>query len=213
MKRKLWPQTMSKTDCPAWPCPRCKKGTPSLDVRALEVHETASSKSFRDHEAWEPDWIEYRFNAWAACGHAACKERVALAGIGGVISLERPAICTTKNYVVETANSPRGPQSFDGTSRTIDLVEGGQRSWCQPIVTDNTLNLGRYRVNLREIQNRSAKGFIEKWDLSAIDLIVRHQSYISIRARLRIEWIPMKRLHRRISILSRIHFHRVQLIL
>jgi hypothetical protein len=36
------------------------------------------------HDAWDPDWIDYGFTAWAECQHSACKQRYALAGKGSV---------------------------------------------------------------------------------------------------------------------------------
>lgn len=51
---------------------------------SLTEHETAASKSARNHEAWDPDWIDYAFTAWAQCQHPKCKQQFSIAGTGGV---------------------------------------------------------------------------------------------------------------------------------
>lgn len=84
MDRSLWVQTLTKTWCPAWPCPVCRKGTLALVPRSLIHKETVGSKNAQDHEAWDPEWIRYTFTAWAACRHPSCKQQFAIAGTGGV---------------------------------------------------------------------------------------------------------------------------------
>lgn len=84
MIRFLWERSLSKTICPAWPCSICKNGRLRLERNSLTHHETARSIHARDHEAWDPDWIEYTFTAWARCTNASCKQMYAIAGKGGV---------------------------------------------------------------------------------------------------------------------------------
>lgn len=82
MKRDLWNATVDEKVCPPWPCPSCAKGILILDKKTFKYHETESSKANRSHEAFDADWIDYRFAAWCSC--ASCKQKVAITGRGGV---------------------------------------------------------------------------------------------------------------------------------
>jgi hypothetical protein len=86
MDRKLWQRRMSETSCPPWQCPVCSKGIVTLVPKSLVRHETIESKKAHTHDAWEPDWIEYRFTAWGECKNPACKQLHAIGGTGGVTS-------------------------------------------------------------------------------------------------------------------------------
>src|SRR5690242_13641390 len=79
MNRSLWSETISKTYCPPWPCPVCRKGTV-----ALVTHETVESQRAHGWDGWDPDQITYAFTAWGECGHPPCKQRFAIAGSGSV---------------------------------------------------------------------------------------------------------------------------------
>lgn len=50
----------------------------------MVFHQTANSRKSRGDENWDPEWVDYRFTAWAACGHASCKQMVAILGHGGL---------------------------------------------------------------------------------------------------------------------------------
>ena len=84
MKRSLWSETLTKTSCPAWPCPVCRKGSLVMVSKSLTCQETTESKRSHDDPAWDPDWIRYTFTAWARCGHLDCDQQFAIAGTGGV---------------------------------------------------------------------------------------------------------------------------------
>jgi hypothetical protein len=55
-----------------------------LLVKTLVSHETAESKSARQSDDWNPDWINYNFTAWAQCSNQTCKQSFAIGGEGGV---------------------------------------------------------------------------------------------------------------------------------
>lgn len=84
MNRSLWKQTLTKTSCPAWPCPVCRKGILALVHNSLIYKETIGSMRMHHQRAWDPDCIEYTFTAWAECRHPQCKQEFAIGGKGGV---------------------------------------------------------------------------------------------------------------------------------
>jgi hypothetical protein len=82
MKRDLWNAIVSDKECPPWPCPSCAKGVLLLDKKTFKYYETERSKASHSHEAFDADWVVYRFVAWCTC--ASCKDKVAISGRGGV---------------------------------------------------------------------------------------------------------------------------------
>lgn len=84
MNRNLWTQSLSKTLCPSWTCPECKKGTTSLMQGSVTYEETENSRRGKQHEAWDYDWITYVFTAHARCNNASCKQLFAISGHGGL---------------------------------------------------------------------------------------------------------------------------------
>lgn len=66
---------------PEVPCPGCSGGTVSpADENAIVSTETHESISLRDHEAWEPEWIQGYFHGPLRCSRESCKEIVVVAG-------------------------------------------------------------------------------------------------------------------------------------
>lgn len=84
MNRSLWTRSLNKQYCPPWPCPICRTGSLRLVQGSLVYEETIESVRSHSDEAFEPEWIEYSFTAWAQCTHARCEQKFALAGTGGV---------------------------------------------------------------------------------------------------------------------------------
>lgn len=76
----MWISGLSRTDVPAYPCPRCRRGTLALEEKTLLTEETANSKANQKHEAWEPEWTEERFVCLLRCTSAKCGEIVAVSG-------------------------------------------------------------------------------------------------------------------------------------
>src|ERR1039458_5847352 len=84
MDRALWSHSIGEHSMPAWPCPVCQRGHTQLVPKSLRFEETELSKRQHDEEAWDPDWIEYVFTAWAQCSQPHCKQVFAMSGVGGV---------------------------------------------------------------------------------------------------------------------------------
>lgn len=148
MNRSLWTQTLSKTSCPAWPCPVCRKGTVALVPKSLIYEETVESKRAHKHPEWDPDWIEYTFTAWAECRHPSCKQRFAIGGTGGV----GPEIAPDGGFGWEEYFSPKMcypmPDMVDFPAKCPDAVKEELRTafaifWSHPAAC-----AGRLRVAL-----------------------------------------------------------------
>jgi hypothetical protein len=84
MDRTIWSKRIYKNSCPAWPCKVCNAGVLKLVANSLTFEETESSKREHDDEAWDPDWIDFAFTAWAQCSNESCTQKYALSGVGGV---------------------------------------------------------------------------------------------------------------------------------
>jgi hypothetical protein len=65
-------------------CPSCKGGSLVPDQSSFKVTEPNHSKAAYDHEAWDPDWIEYRFTFKCVCDKKSCGEIAYVAGSGTV---------------------------------------------------------------------------------------------------------------------------------
>jgi hypothetical protein len=81
--RKLWAETFTDA-LPHWPCSACGKGHLAIETNDLRIEETGSSKAARDHDAWEPDWIENRFVGLLQCSFPKCKDLAAVSGTSTV---------------------------------------------------------------------------------------------------------------------------------
>jgi hypothetical protein len=69
-----------KDQFPAWRCPRCWHGTMKRIDGSLREELTGSSNIGRDHDAWEPDWDEFRFVGLLKCTQTDCLEVVCVSG-------------------------------------------------------------------------------------------------------------------------------------
>lgn len=147
MDRSLWTSALTKTWCPAWPCPVCQQGTLALVPKSLTYKETIESKNAHDHEGWDPEWIGYTFTVWAECRHLSCKQQFAIAGTGGV----GPEL-TEDGYQYEDYFSPEiclpMPDMFAFPAKCPDAVQEELRAafalfWSQPNAC-----AGRIRVAL-----------------------------------------------------------------
>lgn len=78
--KSTWFRAFSRSEIPAFPCPRCHKTTLVLDKKTLTVEETEKSKAARKHNDWEPEWVEERFICLFRCSSAKCGEIVAVSG-------------------------------------------------------------------------------------------------------------------------------------
>jgi len=153
MNRTLWIQTLSKHSCPAWPCPVCRKGTLALIPKSLVYKETVESKRAHDHEAWDPDWITYKFTAWAECRHPTCKQEFAIAGTGGV----GPEFDADGGYEWEDYFSPMFCQPMPGMidipSKCPEDVRDELQEAFALFWSNRAACAGRIRVALESLMN------------------------------------------------------------
>jgi len=84
MDRKIFKLPFKKEKTPEWICPTCKKGVLHLKEGTFSSDELAHSKSAHNHDAWEPEWIEYVYSCLLECSNNSCKETVANSGVGSV---------------------------------------------------------------------------------------------------------------------------------
>ncbi len=84
MDRKLYKVPFTRERSPDWLCPHCGKGVLRFIDGTFRHEERRHSREARDHDAWDPDWIEYSYSGMLRCSNDQCKECVANTGIGGV---------------------------------------------------------------------------------------------------------------------------------
>lgn len=65
-------------------CSKCKKGSLVPDQTTFKSVEPAFSKEAHRHDAWEPEWINYRFSVTWGCNRPSCGETAYVAGSGTV---------------------------------------------------------------------------------------------------------------------------------
>ena len=78
VQRNLWKPSFFFW--PGFPCPSCKLGALKIAKKSISKEETASSKAAYKHEAWDPEWIEKRFNAILICANPGCEDSVFACG-------------------------------------------------------------------------------------------------------------------------------------
>lgn len=81
--RDLWAQKFVNA-LPHWPCPTCNKGFFAKSVEKFWIEETGPSKSARDHELWDTDWINKRFVGFLDCSMPACREIATVSGSSSI---------------------------------------------------------------------------------------------------------------------------------
>lgn len=84
MNRNIWTQDITEHSCPQWPCHFCANGHILLNRESLLFEETVESQADHKHAAWEPDWTDYCFSAWATCSNIDCKQRYVISGNGSI---------------------------------------------------------------------------------------------------------------------------------
>lgn len=65
-------------------CPRCGVGFLVPDQDTFKSTEPEHSKSVHAHEAWDPEWIIYRFTVTCVCTRKDCGEIAFVSGTGSV---------------------------------------------------------------------------------------------------------------------------------
>lgn len=74
----------TKDRVPYWQCPTCGGGQLKLLPNSLAKQETQQSRLAHEHEAWEPEWIEYVYSCIFICTNSVCKEVISSCGTGRV---------------------------------------------------------------------------------------------------------------------------------
>lgn len=82
INRKLWIQYFVQNKLPTWTCSKCNVGLLEIQKGTFSFEETGESKLAHGHDAWEPEWINYRFVALLKCNNKHCIDIVTLAGRG-----------------------------------------------------------------------------------------------------------------------------------
>jgi hypothetical protein len=82
VKRHIWNEPLTKSHVPGWHCPACDGGYLKHNPGSLHFLETSTSLSGHGHEAWEPEWTEYRFTTLLICNNEQCREPVSVMGHG-----------------------------------------------------------------------------------------------------------------------------------
>jgi hypothetical protein len=84
VNRELWKESLTQEHTPHWHCPACAGGYLRQKPGSLHFSETQESHKNVVHEAWEPEWIVFRFSAIVICNNEHCREVVAITGTGTV---------------------------------------------------------------------------------------------------------------------------------
>jgi hypothetical protein len=77
--RKLWIPPFRET-LPPLPCCACRTGFLDLLPERLKEMETGPSEDARSHDAWEPEWMDFRFVGFYRCTNPKCRHVVGVAG-------------------------------------------------------------------------------------------------------------------------------------
>lgn len=83
MDRTSFKRWFNEISVPPWVCPTCGKGYLQLQAGSLCRGERVRTRDHQ-HEAFEPEWIEYVYSCMFICSNALCKEFVSSSGTGGV---------------------------------------------------------------------------------------------------------------------------------
>jgi len=153
MNRSIWTQTLTKTWCPAWPCPVCRKGSVALVQKSLVYKETVESKRAHKDETWDPIGITFTFTAWAECKNSSCRQEFAIAGTGGM----SPELGVDGNYEWEEYFSPMMcrpmPDMFDFPAKCPNEVKDELRAAFAIFWSQRAACAGRIRVALECLMN------------------------------------------------------------
>ena len=79
MDRKLWIPPFTN-GLPALPCCACQIGFLNIVADTLKKLETGPSENLQSHDAWEVEWMDFRFTAFYRCTNPNCRNVVAVAG-------------------------------------------------------------------------------------------------------------------------------------
>lgn len=84
MDRKIYKLPFNKVGVSKFHCPSCGKGLLKIKKDTFHFQETKGSTKAHQHEAWEPEWIDYIYSCLFECTNSACKDIVSSSGVGSV---------------------------------------------------------------------------------------------------------------------------------
>jgi hypothetical protein len=83
--RDFWKQQFEKDRFPVWMCSTCNTGILELQSDTFRfTHTGESGQLFKKSDAWEPEWIRYRFCTFLKCNNKKCQDTAILTGSGRV---------------------------------------------------------------------------------------------------------------------------------
>jgi hypothetical protein len=77
--RKLWIPPFTN-GLPALPCCACRIGFLNIVADSLKEMETGPSEDAHSHDAWEVEWMDFRFTGFYRCTNPKCRHVVAVLG-------------------------------------------------------------------------------------------------------------------------------------
>ena len=80
ISRIIWKSPFTAKGIPSWTCPTCHTGILEADETDVTIIESESSKTARDHEDWDPEWISGSFIGTLKCNNKLCGESVLFLG-------------------------------------------------------------------------------------------------------------------------------------
>lgn len=84
VNRAIWKEQLTKTYVPNWHCPACAGGYLKHKPEALHFWETRDSRELHKHEAFDHEWVDYKFSTLLICNNDRCQEPVVVSGTGKV---------------------------------------------------------------------------------------------------------------------------------
>jgi hypothetical protein len=176
MKRELWTTNLYKYGCAAWPCPICATGTLKLVPNSLIIYETAQSKIGHADDEFDPEWTDYRFTAWATCVNQKCKQKVAIAGKGGVQQVNSPEGWDWDDYFEPLFWHPM-PPLFKVPESCPESVKESLAAAFALYASDRPASAGRLRMALEALMDHSK---VKRWGRNQHNRLVE----LSLHARL-----------------------------
>jgi len=124
--KNLWQKPFYKNKFPTWTCSTCGVGLLELQKNTLNFEESGESLAAKSHDAWDPEWLFYRFSALLKCNNQNCGDCSVITGRGEVIEVHYQDHNNVyeqqwvERFYPEYINPP--PQIFPIPSKTPDEI-------------------------------------------------------------------------------------------
>lgn len=86
MDRQLLKLPFRKGSPPAWRCPSCNAGILNITDGTFYEEELSQSRRDRDHDAWEPEWVQLIYSCMLRCSNTTCQEAASSVGSGSYVA-------------------------------------------------------------------------------------------------------------------------------